>query len=660
MTGTTSLSDISLDELFELTNAKPKTALAYRRVSSLSEKRRQQGEITTESQKDYIDAFARREGITIVDWVDDLNISGRRDKFLQRKIMPTIERVKAGEADCVIVYNVSRWGRSSVESQLSEAALWEAGGRLLSATEPNDEKTTVGQFTRQQLFSMAELQSNQIRDSWKAAHQNRLKKGLPHNGKPRFGYSYIKHSVGNAEYVVDPKTGPLLAEAYRCFLEGESLHSVTRRFRARGVSLPSNPEKLITYMVLRDALDGGFGAGKLVVNTKSGKVTDRRYAPGAQKPVITPEEWERYLKKRHQEVGSKVGRPKRPKIALQGLVKCGGCKRPMAVQRREDGDKYACIHNTRDSSSSRPRCEHPTGIRAEKVDRAVMMWLRSFTMSTEALDQVRLQRGLAALNAEVDVDVLEKKLNGLKSARRNYLRMRANETIGSDEELAEMLVEVDAEIKEVEEALHENQRTLSIHKLPEMDLFEGVLAGWLVGMSGPTLNQGLSKAIEGVYIGKGKKSDVGNGKIDIIGSWEKREPKVFLAPVRKIDHNVGKHCSRCLDWKDADQFYRRKRGRDEGVLSSWCKPCHTGYVRNEYRKGQAVKTAYVKRDRRTVYEHGHRSGDQVRTADGLIWTRGTKLWHREGRPRQSKYGRTWEQLNEEHGPLEWLGSPEEG
>ena len=111
----TTSSDITLDELFAATNARPKTAFGYIRASSLREKRKQQGDITTETQTDYIRSFAQREGIDIVGWIPDLNISGRREKFLSRKIMPAIERIKAGEAEAVIVYNVSRWGRSSVD-----------------------------------------------------------------------------------------------------------------------------------------------------------------------------------------------------------------------------------------------------------------------------------------------------------------------------------------------------------------------------------------------------------------------------------------------------------------------------------------------------------------------------------------------------------------
>src|SRR6266540_2093065 len=80
--------DITLEELFAQTNPDPKTAIGYRRVSSLREKKKHMA-ISTEIQTEYIEAAAARDGIRIVDWVDDMNISGRREQFLRRKVLPT-------------------------------------------------------------------------------------------------------------------------------------------------------------------------------------------------------------------------------------------------------------------------------------------------------------------------------------------------------------------------------------------------------------------------------------------------------------------------------------------------------------------------------------------------------------------------------------------
>jgi site-specific DNA recombinase len=569
----TNSSDITLDDLFALTNARPKTGFGYIRVSSLREIRRMQGEITTEVQTDYISSFADREGITIVGWILDLNVSGRREKFLSRKIMPTIKRVAAGEADCVVVYNVSRWGRSSIENQLSEASLWEAGGRLLSATEPNDEKTTTGRFTRQQLYSMAEYQSNLIRDSWVEAHKARLRRGLPRDGRPRLGYRYFREGAA-ATYTEDPVTGPLLATAYRKFLAGETRWAITQFLRSRGVTLPGDSDKLITYTVLCRALDSGFGAGKIVVNTEK----TPKYLPGVHEPVITPDEWELYLAKRHD--GEQRGRPPGPKLALQGIMRCGSCHMAMATERQKDGNhKYSCRGRSRIVTSTNKPCPAPTAIRAELVNRALRQWLQNLLSDETECGRAHLQRALAARTAQASAQALSKELDALRATRRNYIRLRATEKIETDAELEELLAEVDAKIDAQQIAIRDVTQQIRAHEIPGDEVFRAVLYGWTEGqLDENAINKALAKLIRAVYVGKGKTASSPN-KLDIIPMWEDRGPQVFLGQVRGVDHQAGKHCSRCLAWKAADDFYRRKSGRDAKALTSWCKGCTREYMR---------------------------------------------------------------------------------
>jgi hypothetical protein len=100
----TSSPDISLEELFALTNSTPKSGIGHIRVSRTS------------------------------------TAPARRDKFLDRRTMPTITRIEDGAADCVIVYNVSRWGRSSIKNQLSEGGAVGGRGTAAPSDRADDEK----------------------------------------------------------------------------------------------------------------------------------------------------------------------------------------------------------------------------------------------------------------------------------------------------------------------------------------------------------------------------------------------------------------------------------------------------------------------------------------------------------------------------------------
>lgn len=565
--------DITLEELFAQTNADPKTAIGYRRVSSLREKRKQVA-ISPEIQTEYIEAAAARHGITIVDWVDDMNISGRREQFLRRKVLPTIKRIRNGEADCVMVYNVSRWGRSTLESRISEAELWQAGGRLISATEPNDERSAVGKFTRTQLFAIAELQSDQIRESWLNAHRYRLKNQLPRDGRPRFGYVYVRDESG-ARYEQDPETAPLLARAYREYLAGRSLWKITREFRAYGVKI-AGTEKLITYMVLRRALDSGFGAGKLIVDAHSDRP---RYLPGAQQPVIEEAEWRAY--RRTRDVSDANGKPLRVTFALKGLVYCGSCQHTLAPGRMKDGAiKLSCRGRSRVITSGSSPCPGPVGVRLAIVEDVVRRWIADHAEGTEDVrDEANRLAKLKAI--KTDLKALRRELDIKRSYMRNLIRLHAAEKI-TEEEFDQERADADAEITRIEAAIEDADASTDVYEIPQSQTFTALLDGWREGaLDVGILNTALRKVIRGIYVGRGKAASSPN-KIDILGAWETREPNVFLGRVRGIDHDEGKHCSRCLEWKKADRFYKRSKGRDSGALSSWCRECQRAYLKEKY------------------------------------------------------------------------------
>lgn len=573
-------NDITLDELFARTNANPKTAFGYIRVSSLNEKRKMDGEITVETQKINVETFAARERIAIVGWIYDLNISGRRSHFLQRKILPTIKRVADGEAECVIVYNVSRWGRSSVENQLSEAMLWDARGRLLSATEPNDERSTSGKMTRQLLYMMAEHQSNVIGDSWVAAHQARLRRGLPRSGAPRLGYDYVRIGIGQAEYKIDPFTGPLLAAAYREHLRADKpIRAIARELRERGIATPGTKE-LICYQSLRRAMDSGFGAGRLIVDAHSDKPS---YLIGSQQPVISSGEWDEYLAKRKASKAVAGHTPQAAAWPLQNLVFCGSCLKPMV--RALTRGVFVCNGKGRAVNANGKSCAQPVQVQMHIAEEAVRAWLR-VRANPEAPEgfSAEFERRQAATTALGDAERLRSKLGSHQRVKKNYKRMRANEIIETDQELKEMLVEVDEQIDEIEKALAKIERSVAVHKLPGDQAFGAALVGWEFAALAPAgVNAALKTLIRGVYVGAGRNTMTPE-KFDIVGTWEKREPKVVLGPIT-VDTTTGKFCGKCRQYKDVTAFYRHKTGKAAGTLTPRCKEC----------LGEAVRTARLAR-----------------------------------------------------------------
>ena len=88
--------------------------LVYIRVSKIGN--RQDTLISDEIQEDVCSKWAEREGLTIVgEPITDLNKTGR--EMTKRQIKSSIERVRRGEADGIVVWKISRWGRNLVEDR---------------------------------------------------------------------------------------------------------------------------------------------------------------------------------------------------------------------------------------------------------------------------------------------------------------------------------------------------------------------------------------------------------------------------------------------------------------------------------------------------------------------------------------------------------------
>lgn len=65
--------------------------------------------ISPETQKASIEEYARRSGRRIIDWVEDLDRTGRN---FTRKITGAIDRVADGQAEEIVVWKYSRFGRT--------------------------------------------------------------------------------------------------------------------------------------------------------------------------------------------------------------------------------------------------------------------------------------------------------------------------------------------------------------------------------------------------------------------------------------------------------------------------------------------------------------------------------------------------------------------
>ncbi|MFJ8146936.1 recombinase family protein [Streptomyces sp. NPDC096048] len=379
----------------------PELWLGYIRVSTWKEEK-----ISPELQETALRAWAKRTGRQLLEpLIIDLDATGRNFK---RRIMGGIKRVEDGEARGIAVWKYSRFGRTRDGVALNLKRLEDAGGQLESATEEGDARTATGRLQRGILFEFAAYESDVRGEQWRETHDHRrYKLNLPATGRPRFGYIWHPRRLPDPahpgqfilqeeKYVAHPELGPVMADRYRQFVEGDAFYHLVGELNSAGHRTTRggmwSEQTLIRYM------DSGFPAGLLRVHDpkcrkcapeKRGHCPNTVFIPGAQEELASAELWQMYQERR-EAIRRTPPRARRATYELTGLLRCGTCRgslTPNNSERIRDGEtvrirgySYRC---SRRSVQGALGCPGTWAIR-DDVEKAMRDWLAD--KRAEAID----------------------------------------------------------------------------------------------------------------------------------------------------------------------------------------------------------------------------------------------------------------------------------
>lgn len=411
-------------------------AIGYLRVSMKREEM-----ISPEIQRGAISAHARQAGRLVTGWVEDLDNTGRN---FRRKVTGAIDRIEAGEAREILVYRFDRWGRNATESLANVFRVEQAGGRVVSATEPFDAETAVGKYTRTNAFALAEMQSDIIGENWSAALAARVARGLPGTGGPRFGYVRLGRvrredeprrfrrdpAGGEERYEHDPVTSPVLAEMYRRYLAGDGRSALLRWLNGTGTTTVRG--KPFGWRALFMVLDSGFGAGLLQVHDPGCRCAETLghgcrnavFLPGAQPPVITVPEWERYLERR-AEMRTHGPRGHEPSYPLSGLARCGTCGYRLSVSHagKRPGFGYRCQQWVQHQGCP------GVWVQRSALESAVRAEVARWAEDVEAEAAAEQERESARVRVRADIAALEREIGRLERAMAKSVRDQAADEV---------------------------------------------------------------------------------------------------------------------------------------------------------------------------------------------------------------------------------------
>lgn len=325
-------------------------ALAYVRVSKAREEM-----VSPELQLIAIEDWCARNRAVIVDVVYDLDETGRN--FARAGVQQVLDRTINGEADLIVVWKWSRFGRNIRDALINLDRVEQVGARLVAATEDFDTSTSVGRFGRGQFLLMAQFESDRIGDQWKETHNRRAKAGLAHSGYPRFGYIYTRENG----YQPNPETAPALAEMYRLYIAGHTFSEIARIMNANGVPTVK-PSRGWWSQSVRHTMESGTAAGLL---RWRGEIIQ-----GAHPPIIDMDTWEQYqaLRRLNALVSPRIRRPTNP---YAGILKCGGCGGPVGRSSNKISNLVNCTHHR----NHMVVCPSPGSIKLNAVDAVVTEFL---------------------------------------------------------------------------------------------------------------------------------------------------------------------------------------------------------------------------------------------------------------------------------------------
>jgi site-specific DNA recombinase len=369
----------------------------YMRVSS--EEQADRG--TIDAQRDFLRQFASLYQLPIVNEYTDDGVTGTLplgERPEGRRLLQDAETRRFG---CVLVYRLTRLGRSLKALTEAHDVLSRCGVTIRSATEPFDTSTPIGTFLFQLLGSLAELDRAQVLEQLTRGRDRVARNGKWTGGLVPFGYTVDRNGCLTPNQRLVDGLGMTEAEVvhdlYQRMAAGSSSVAEARRLNALGVPTTryySNG----TMRAYGQKWHPGPIAGMITNPTYRGThVLDSRYGAIERHvpPLVDVALWEQanaQLKRNQRLPKSNATRT----YLLRGLITCGQCGSAYVGQvftfrSGNQGTYYRCCGRSPDHYARQNKCRARV-VNALWLERLVWEDCRTFICTPgEALAEAQRQ-----------------------------------------------------------------------------------------------------------------------------------------------------------------------------------------------------------------------------------------------------------------------------
>lgn len=291
-----------------------KTFFAYIRVSTV--KQGVHGS-SLQEQRGAIEAYAQRNGISIVEWFEERQTAAKRGRSVFARMLKSLER---GGAHGIVIHKIDRSARN-LRDWADLADLIDRGAEIHFAHDALDLRSRGGRLSADIQAVVAADFIRNLREETRKGFYGRLKQGFYPLRAP---VGYLDQGRAQAK-AIDPMRGPLVRQAFELYATGDyPFHKLQAELRRRG--LRGRNGNIISLNGLTTLLNNPFYMGLIRI-----RKTGESFA-GVHPPLITKALYDRAQGTLR---GKRVGIPYKHDFLFRRLIRCSGCGRSLIGERQK-------------------------------------------------------------------------------------------------------------------------------------------------------------------------------------------------------------------------------------------------------------------------------------------------------------------------------------
>lgn len=292
-----------------------------------------------DAQLEVLREYAEFRGLVIAGEYCDAGKSGKdvRNRPSFRQMMDDVVSRK-DDVECILVFKLSRFGRSSADILRSMQTLDDFGISLVSVKESVDSSTSSGRLTLSILSAVAEMEHDNITTQFLAGRSQKIMDGGWYGGACPYGYRLVDHKL-----VTEPHEAEIVRKMFDMFDGGMSVTSIAEEMNACGYKRMGQKSGELTafnFDVVSVVLDNPIYCGRLCFGRRTNKKgpdgktlkndpSKVLVSKGNHEAIVSEELWDRVHEKRTQShkayVRNMMTYDRNKVNVLSGLVKCPVC-----------------------------------------------------------------------------------------------------------------------------------------------------------------------------------------------------------------------------------------------------------------------------------------------------------------------------------------------